>query len=146
MSQPYLRGLADTNILVLLEQLAPERLPAELLISSVTLAEMAAGVHSARDVAERARRVARLQRIEAAFNPLPFDTEAARQYGVISGAVIASGRKPRGRVADLMIASVAAANSLPLFTANPDDFKGLENVLSLVPVPMAARGLARPQS
>jgi predicted nucleic acid-binding protein len=139
VTQPYGRGLGDTSILILLERLAAEWLPAELVISTVTLAELSAGVHSAEDAAERGRRVARLQRVEAAFSPLPFDAEAARQYGVIAGAVIAMGRKPRGRVADRMIASVAAANRIPLFTTNPDDFHGLEGVLAVVPVPVPAR-------
>lgn len=138
MTQPYLRGLGDTNILILLERLAAEWLPAELLISSVTLAELSAGVHSAEDAGERGRRVARLQRVEAAFNPLPFDAEAARHYGMIAGEVIAIGRKPRGRTADLMIASVAAANRLPLFTTNADDFRGLDTVVTVVPVPFPA--------
>jgi predicted nucleic acid-binding protein len=134
MTPQYLRGLGDTNILIYLERLLPESLPGELLTSSVTLAELSAGVHSADDAAERGRRIARLQRVEATFSPLPFDTEAARQYGVIAAEVIAIGRKPRGRVADLMIASIAAAHGLPLFTTNPDDFRGLEAVLAVVPV------------
>lgn len=138
MAQPYPQGLGDTNILIQIERLAAERLPAELLISTVTLAELSAGVHSAEDAGERGRRIARLQRVEAAFSPLPFDADAARQYGVIAGEIIAMGRKPRGRVADLMIASVAAANRIPLFTTNPDDFRGLESVLTVVPVPVPA--------
>jgi len=132
----YPRGLGDTNIVIHLEQLAVADLPTELLISAVTLAELAAGVHSADDGAERGRRIARLQRVEAAFSPLSFGAEAARQYGVIASEVIAMGRKPRRRVADLMIASVAAANRLPLFTTNPDDFRGLDRVLAVVPVPV----------
>jgi predicted nucleic acid-binding protein len=132
----FLRGLGDTNILILLERLAVDQLPAELLTSTVTLAELSAGVHSATDTIERARRIMRVQRVEATFNPLPFDVEAARQYGVIAAEVISRGRKPRGRVADLMIASIAAANRLPLFTTNPADFHGLESVVSVVPVPV----------
>lgn len=135
MTQQYPRGLADTNILIRLEQLTRADLPAELLISAVTLAELAAGVHCA-DPVERGRRVARLQRVEAAFSALPFGTEAARQYGVIAAAVIATGRQPRRRVADLMIASVAAASKLPLFTTNPRDFRGLDRILTVVPVPV----------
>lgn len=138
MAQPYLRGLCDTNILIQLERLIAEQLPAELLVSTITLAELAAGVHSANDAGERGRRIARLQRVEAAFSPLSFDAEAARHYGVIAGEIIATGRKPRGRVADLMIASVAAANSLPLFTTNADDFRGLDSVVTVVPVPVPA--------
>jgi len=134
----YLRGLGDTNILTYLERLAVDQLPAELLTSTVSLAELSAGVHSAVDASERARRVLRVQRVEATFSPLPFDVEAARQYGIIAAEVIAMGRRPRGRVADLMIASIAAANKLPLFTTNPADFRGLESVVTVVPVPVPA--------
>jgi predicted nucleic acid-binding protein len=134
----YLRGLGDTNILIYLERLAVDQLPAELLISTVSLAELSAGVHSAVDAGERARRVLRVQRVEATFSPLPFDVEAARQYGIIAAEMIAIGRRPRGRVADLMIASIAAANKLPLFTTNPADFRGLESVVTVVPVPVPA--------
>jgi hypothetical protein len=134
----YLRGLGDTNILIYLERLAVDQLPAELLTSTVSLAELSAGVHSAVDAGERARRVLRVQRVEATFSPLPFDVEAARQYGIIAAEVIAMGRRPRGRVADLMIASIAAANKLPLFTTNPADFRGLESVVTVVPVPVPA--------
>lgn len=134
MTARYLRGLGDTNILIFLERLSTQELPAELLTSTVTLAELSAGVHTATDATERAQRILRLQRIEATFSPLPFDTEAARQYGAISAEVVKMGRKPRGRVADLMIASVASANRLPLFTTNPADFQGLEAVVTVVPV------------
>jgi predicted nucleic acid-binding protein len=130
----YLRGLGDTNILIYLERLAADQLPAEILTSTVSLAELSAGVHSAVDAGERARRVLRVQRVEATFSPLPFDVEAARQYGIIAAEVIAMGRRPRGRMADLMIASIAAANKLPLFTTNPADFRGLESVVTVVPV------------
>lgn len=134
MTARYLRGLGDTNILIFLERLSTQELPAELLTSTVTLAELSAGVHTATDATERAQRILRLQRIEATFSPLPFDTEAARQYGAISAEVVKMGRKPRGRIADLMIASVASANRLPLFTTNPADFQGLEAVVTVVPV------------
>jgi len=132
----YLRGLGDTNILIFLERLPVDQLPSELVISAVSLAELSAGAHSAVDAAERARRITRLQRVEATFSPLPFDVEAARQYGIIAAEIISMGRKPRGRVADLMIASVAAANRLPLFTTNPADFYGLESVVTVIPVPV----------
>ena len=138
MSARFLRGLGDTNILIHLERLAVDQLPAELLTSTVSLAELSAGAHSAVDPVERAWRVLRVQRVEATFSPLPFDAEAARLYGIIAAEVIAMGRKPRGRVADLMIAGIAAANKLPLFTTNPADFRGLESVVTAVPVPVPA--------
>jgi predicted nucleic acid-binding protein len=130
------RGLGDTNILIYLERLAVGQLPVELLTSTVSLAELSAGVHLAQDASERALRMIRVQRVEATFSPLPFDVEAARQYGRIAAEVINAGRKPRGRVADLMIAAIAAANGLPLFTTNPADFHGLESAVTVVPVPV----------
>lgn len=68
------------------------------------------------------------------FDPIPFDADAARTYGRVVAAVVAVGRKPRRRIADLMIASVAITEGLPLFTTNPDDFVGLDRLLTVVPV------------
>jgi predicted nucleic acid-binding protein len=48
--------------------------------------------------------------------------------------VIAAGRKPRRRITDLMIASVAIAEDLPLYTTSPADFSGLDDLLTVVPV------------
>jgi predicted nucleic acid-binding protein len=138
VSTPHARGLADTNILIHLERLSARHLPAELLTSAVTLAELSAGVHQTDDPAERGRRIARLQRVEAIFEPLPFDAEAARQYGVIAAGVVAAGRKPRRREADLMIAAIAAAHRLPLYTTNPGDFFGAEGTVNVIAVPRPA--------
>lgn len=75
-----------------------------------------------------------LQRAENEFDPIPFDAEAARIYGRVCAAVVSAGRKPRRRVADLMIASIAIAEDIPLFTTNPDDFMGLDGLLTVVAV------------
>ncbi len=138
MSTRHPRGLADTNILIHLEHLSAGDLPAELVTSAITLAELSAGVHQTGDPAERGRRIARLQRVEAIFEPLPFDAEAARQYGVIVAGVAAARRKPRRREADLMIAAIAAAHRLPLYTTNPDDFLGAEGTVTVIAVPRPA--------
>ena len=139
MAAEHRRGLLDTNILILRHWLNAVDLPEEMAISAVTLAELSAGVHlvrgdDAQARAERARRTDVLQRAEGEFEPIPFDGEAARAFGRISAAVRASGRAPRRRVADLMIASVAAANGLPLYTTNPADFTGLAGLVTVVPV------------
>lgn len=128
------QGLIDTNIVIQLVGLDPDYLPDEMVISAVTLAELSAGPQYAQDPAERARRMSVLQHTEATFDPLPFDAGAARAYGLVCAAVLAAGRKPRGRMADLMIAAVAMANDLPLHTANPDAFAGLESLLRVVAV------------
>ena len=109
-------------------------LPDEIAVSSITLAELAAGPHLASEPAERARRQATLQQAEALFEPLPFDRAAARSYGLVVAAVAAAGRSHRRRVADLLIASVAVANGLPLYTRNPADFEGLETLLTVTRV------------
>lgn len=128
------RGLIDTNIVIHLAALDGAQLPDEMVISAVTLAELSAGPHHTAEPAERARRMSVLQHAEATFEPLPFDTEAARAFGQISAAVLAAGRTPRRRVADLMIASTAAANRLPLYTTNVGDFRGLDGLLTIVAV------------
>ena len=130
------RGLLDTSVVIDLGEIEPERLPREAAVTALTLAELAAGPHATDDAAERARRQERLQRAEAAFDPLPFDDQAARAYGRIYAATRASARKPRGaRAIDLLIAAVALANDLPLFTRNAADFQHLGDTgLQLHPI------------
>ncbi|MEU5944574.1 type II toxin-antitoxin system VapC family toxin [Micromonospora sp. NPDC047465] len=132
--EPPVRGLIDTNIVIHLSALGPGELPDEMVISAVTLAELSAGPHHTDDRAERARRTSVLQHAEAMFEPLPFDAEAARAFGMITSAVLATGRTTRRRLADLMIASIAYANGLSLYTTNPSDFVGLEELVRIMPV------------
>jgi len=127
------RGLLDTSVVIDIETLSPTQLPIEVAISAITMAELAAGPHAATDPDERARRQDRLQRAEAAFDPLPFDADAARAYGRIYSSVIAAGRKARGsRAIDLLIAAAACAANLPLYTRNPDDFAGLDDLVEII--------------
>lgn len=129
------RGLVDTSVVIDLERLDDAELPRELSICAITLAELAAGPHAAGDDAERARRQDRLQRTEATFDPLPFDAGAARAFGRVYAAAMASGRKARGRrAADLLIAATALAGELPLYTRNPGDFAELAGLVDVVAV------------
>jgi predicted nucleic acid-binding protein len=80
-----------------------------------------------------------LQHVESAFDVLPYDRDAARTYGQICAAVIAIGRQPRRRCADLMIAATAGANGLPLYTSNPKDFEGLDDIVEIIAVARPAR-------
>jgi len=141
--EPSRQGMLDTNILILRRWIDPAELPDEMAISAITLAELSAGPHEVRrndeqdsydEPAERARRLEILQRAENEFDPVPFDAEAARIFGRVTAAVIATGRKPRRRVADLMIASIAIAERLPLYTTNPDDFAGLDSHIPIMRV------------
>jgi predicted nucleic acid-binding protein len=129
------RGLLDTSVVIDLERIDAEVLPIEAAVSALTFAELAAGPHATSDSAERARRQDRLQRAEAAFDPLPFDADAARAYGRVYAAVAGAGRRARGaRALDLLIAATAGAHRLPLYTRNPDDFAALGGLIDVVEV------------
>jgi predicted nucleic acid-binding protein len=133
--QRRLRGLLDTSVIIDLERLDPADLPIESAISAITMAELAAGPHATQDPDERARRQDRLQRAEAVFDPLPFDSEASRAYGRVYAAVVAAGRKARGaRAVDLLLAATACSVGLPLYTRNPDDFRTLNDLVEVVAV------------
>ncbi len=128
------RGLLDTNTLILVGLLDDESLlPAQPLISTVTLAELSVGPLVARDEQERAARQAHLQQAEADFEPLPFDADAARAFGQVAASLRRSGRKSSARAYDAMIAAIAIANDLPLYTCNPRDFAGIDG-LQVMPV------------
>jgi predicted nucleic acid-binding protein len=131
----HLRGLIDTSVVIDLPMIDAEDLPAELAISAVTLAELAAGPHATSDTSERARRQETLQRAEAVFEALPVDAAVARAYGRVYAEVTAVGRRGRGRRAfDLLIAATALAYALPLYTRNVTDFAKLEGLVEVVEV------------
>lgn len=126
-------GLVDTSVIIDWDDpTVAAALPEEVAVCAITLAELAAGPHLATSSSERARRQARLQQVEATFEPLPFDATAARSYGQIVSAVAETGRSHRRRVADLLIAATAHANGLALYTRNPDDFSGLDDLVSVI--------------
>jgi predicted nucleic acid-binding protein len=129
------RGLLDTSVVIDLEHIDVARLPREIAISSLTMAELAAGPHATDNPDERGRRQDRLQRAEAVFESLPFDAEAARAYGRIHAAVAGAGRKARGaRAVDLLIAATAASEGLPLYTRNGADFEALGGLVDVIVV------------
>ena len=129
MAEPR-RGLLDTSVIIDLNRIDIDRLPEESAIAAVTVAELAAGPHATGDDEERARRQDRLQWVATTWDPPPFDTDAARMYGRVFAAVRAAGRTARSRLADLLIASTAASNGLPLYTRNSDHFSALEELVS----------------
>lgn len=133
MAEPT-RGLLDTSVVIDHDLIDPALLPDESAIAAVTLAELAAGPHATEDKEERARRQDRLQWATATWDPLPFDADAARMYGRIFAAARAAGQTSRSCLADLLIASMAAANSLAVYTRNPSDFEALKSIIRVVPV------------
>jgi hypothetical protein len=128
------RGLLDTSVIIDHDLIDAALLPEESAIAAVTLAELAAGPHATEDTLERARRQDRLQWATATWDPLPFDADAARMYGRMFAAARAAGRTHRSRLADLLIAATAAANSLPVYTRNPSDFDALKSIIKVVSI------------
>jgi len=129
------RGILDTSTLILLGRLQEtDPLPAEPLITAITLAELSVGPLVASTDGERAARQAHVQQAEADFEPLPFDADAARSFGRVAAGLRSAGRKPAARAYDAMIAAVAISKDLPLHTCNPRDFTGIEE-LTVIAVP-----------
>lgn len=129
MTDQPLRGLLDTSAVILLPHIDdPARLPKEPLISTITLAELSVGPLVAASAAQREARQAHLQQAEADFDPLPFDGAAARAFGRVAAGLRRAGRKTQARAYDAMIAAVAMANGLTVYTCNPGDFAGIEGI------------------
>jgi predicted nucleic acid-binding protein len=132
---PRRRGLIDTSVVIGIDEVDPARLPAQISISSLTLAELTAGPHAVSDEMERARRQHRLQRFETGVEAVAFDSACARAYGPVYTAVVSRGRKARGsRAVDLMIAATALAHDFILYTLNAKDLHGLEDLIEIVDV------------
>ncbi len=130
------RGILDTSAVLLLPHLEdPAALPAEPFITAVTLAELSVGPLVARTDAEREARQAHLQQAEADFEPLPFDAAAARAFGRVAASLSRSGRKHSARSYDAMIAAIALARGLPVYTGNPADFEGIEGLVVVMMAP-----------
>ena len=130
-------GLLDTSTLLLLGRIDDEAdLPDEPSICTITLAELSVGPLVAQSSAERAARQSHLQQAEADFEPLVFDAAAARAFGRVAASLRENGRKPAARAFDALIAAVAVSQDLPVYTCNPDDFRGIGDlVVRAVPHP-----------
>lgn len=127
-------GVLDTCTYLSLDQLSPASLPLTPELTTITIAELNQGVAMARDAGIRAARNEQLGAALVEFDPLPFDQAAAIRYGSLVALTIAARRDPRPRRMNLLIAAIASARSLPLFTRNIADFRGLDSMVEIVPV------------
>lgn len=132
MSDRHPVGVLDTCTYLDLGELDPQKLPETPEITAITLAELNQGVAMARNPVSRAQRSEQLGAAIVEFEPLPFDEAAATRYGTLVALTIAADHDPRPRRMDLLIAAIASANELPLYTRNAADFKGLESMLEVV--------------
>lgn len=128
------RGILDTNAVIRLADLPPQYLPRTAMTTTVTLAELSVGPLTAPSEVAAAERQAHVQLAEDDFEPLPFDVAAARAFGRVSASLRRAGRKANSRTFDALIAAIAIANGLPLYTCNPGDFEGIDG-LEVVAVP-----------
>lgn len=127
------RGLLDTSVLIARESgrsLEADRLPREVAVSAVTVAELHVGVLAARDVDTRARRLATLEAI-ADVEVLGVDEAVAAAWARLRVHLAEAGR--RLNVNDLWIAATALVHELPVVTQD-DDFEPVEGVAGLVVV------------
>jgi predicted nucleic acid-binding protein len=122
------RAILDTSV-VIADGVAP--IPGVLAISAVTLAELHFGVLVAKTSEVRAERLRRLSVLQQHFDALPVDEAVAVSYGRLAAAVVDAGRQPRRRVMDLLIAATAHAHGALLYTRNPGDFAGLEDLIAV---------------
>ncbi|WP_432938730.1 type II toxin-antitoxin system VapC family toxin [Kribbella sp. CA-253562] len=131
MTERPLVGVLDTCTYIDLLDLESAELPERLELTAVSLAELHQGVGMAKDPFTRAARAEVLSSAVRMFDPLPFDGNAVTRYGSLIALTVAAGRDPRPRRMDLMIAAIASAQGLPLYTRNPADFKGLDQLLTV---------------
>lgn len=128
-------GLLDTSAVVRIGELDPEDLPDQVVISAITLAELSVGPLVATDEQERAARQARLQEVEANYgDPMPFDANAARAFAQVSVDYRRAGSKSKARAFDALLAAMAKAAQLPLYTFNPRDFADVTGI-EVIPLP-----------
>ena len=128
-----MRYMLDTNILVYVMNARPhhqvvlERFdieePGDLVVSSITLAELRFGIEKSAG-REVNRRV--LQRALEALNVLPFDAKAAETYGALRAGLEATG-KPIGPL-DTLIAAHALSLDLTLVSANTREFSRIRRL------------------
>jgi predicted nucleic acid-binding protein len=129
------RGLADTSLFIATETDRPirhDRMPTEISVCVITVAELRAGVLAAQTVADRAARLVTLEHV-GELQPLPVDVAAASAWARLRVEIHQAGR--RVNVNDLWIAAVALANNLPVVTQD-GDFRvlaelGLLNVIEV---------------
>ena len=122
-----IRGLFDTSAIISATEnrtFDSSALPDEVAVSVITLGELQAGVHAARDIRTRTIRLETLGRI-AHLDVLNVTPSAATEWAKLRALLAEAGKK--AGVNDLWIASIALANGLSIVTQD-DDFDTIESV------------------
>ena len=126
-----IRYMLDTNMIAYAKNRRPtivlERLlmhePSEIAVSSITMAELEFGIqNSSRPEQNRMA----LMLFMAGISILPFDTNAAMEYGDIRHKLKEQGMLIGGN--DLLIAAHARSLGITLVTHNTREFSSVENL------------------
>ena len=126
-----MKAILDTSVLIATDV---AELDGELAISTASLAELHFGVLITADASIRAERLRRLSQLQRSFDALPIDDDVASGYGQLAAVVASSGRQPRSRAMDLLIAATAFAHGARLYTRNASDLVGIEHLIDIVAV------------
>jgi len=113
------RAVADTSVFIAMEtgrELG--ELPDEIAVSVVTAAELELGVLRAKDTQTRARRLATLAQVRAAYPLLPVDAETASCFARIAAAELEAGRRIRRH--DAWIAATGLRHGVAVATQDSD--------------------------
>jgi toxin FitB len=127
-------GVLDTSAYIDLGLLDPAALPVIPELTAITMAELHQGVAMAKDASSRAARTEKLAAAIVEFEPLPFDGPAAARYGTLVALTLETNRDPKPRRMDLMVAAIASAQGLPLYTRNAKDLVGLADLLQVIEI------------
>ena len=127
-----MKAVMDTSIVVSGD--APSLGDDDLFVTAVTFAQLHAGVLLASNDDDRARRLRRLTKLAALYDPLPVDAGVAIAYGRINAEAAPRKRRRRTDPMDLLMAATALSNGCRLYTRKTWEFEGLEAVLEVVRV------------
>ena len=128
------RVLLDTSVIIDPPAQGIASFADEVSVSAVAVAELYYGVGATTDPVQQLHRRQRLQLVLDIYDVLPFDAEVAEFYGLLANIVRQSGRNPRPRRMDLLIAATALRHGYPLATRNGADLRHLERVLTVIDV------------
>ncbi|MCL2804277.1 MAG: PIN domain-containing protein [Micrococcales bacterium] len=131
-----MRVLLDTSVLIPISEAGQE--PPDLsdvddaLVSTLSFAELAIGVHSATNVAVLRHRTARLAALREVFGAgLPFDDDCEKSYQRILAHIADAGGDVKARRFDRLIAATALTHDATLVTRNAEHVASLRPLVSI---------------
>lgn len=122
-------AVLDTGVLIDIEHLDLAAHDGPLLLTAITIGELALGANRG-EAAQQEARAARLRYALHDYEILPYGVEEANLYGALASRA-GRGAQPPPRRLDLQI---AAAARVPLLTTNPADFLGVESLVEVIEV------------